>query len=61
MLPSTLRAADYLFSALRPDEAIAFNHFVETLIERLEAEDADGRSVFLERTRPDGDDENRDG
>ena len=60
MLPSTLRAADYLFSALAPDEAVAFNGFVETLIGRLEAEDADGRSVFLERTRPDGCDESRD-
>lgn len=61
MLPSTLRAADYLFAALRPHEAVAFNGFVETLIAQLEAEDADGRSVFLERTRPEGHDASLDG
>ena len=54
MHPSTLRVADYLFSALRPHEVLAFNHFVEVLTERLEAEDEGGRSVFLHETRPDG-------
>lgn len=53
MLPSTVRVADYLFSALRPEEVAAFNQFVETLTGRLEAEDDAGRSAFLEATRPD--------
>jgi len=45
--------ARYLFEALRPDEIMAFDRFVKTVIEKLEATDEDGKSLFLERTRPD--------
>lgn len=53
MLPATNKVARYLFEALRPDEIMAFEHFVKILIERLDARDAQGRSLLLERTRPD--------
>jgi MarR family transcriptional regulator, lower aerobic nicotinate degradation pathway regulator len=53
MLPATEKVARYLFEALRPDEIMAFDRFVRTVIEKLEAKDADGKSLFLERTRPD--------
>lgn len=53
MLPATANVAGYLFEALRPDEVLAFDHFVQTLTEQLEAHDEQGRSIFLERTRPD--------
>jgi DNA-binding MarR family transcriptional regulator len=53
MLPTTERVARYLFEALRPDEIMAFDRFVRTVIEKLEATDEAGKSVFLERTRPD--------
>lgn len=52
MMPASVKVADYLFEALRPDEVMAFDHYVRTLTERLEAQDQGGRSVFLERTRP---------
>lgn len=52
MLPTTEKVADYLFEALRPDEIMAFDHFVSTLTTQLEANDEQGRSQFLERTRP---------
>lgn len=53
MLPTTEKVGRYLFEALRPDEIMAFDRFVRTVTEKLEARDANGRSVFLERTRPD--------
>jgi DNA-binding MarR family transcriptional regulator len=53
MLPTTEKVARYLFEALRPDEILAFDRFVRTVTEKLEAYDEAGRSVFLERTRPD--------
>jgi DNA-binding MarR family transcriptional regulator len=53
MLPTTEKVARYLFEALRPDEIMAFDRFVRTVTEKLEARDAEGRSLFLERTRPD--------
>lgn len=53
MLPTTEKVARYLFEALRPDEIMAFDRFVRTVTEKLEARDAQGRSLFLERTRPD--------
>ncbi len=55
MLPATDKVARYLFVALRPDEIMAFDHYVTTLTEALEARDEEGRSLFLERTRPDPD------
>lgn len=53
MLPTTEKVARYLFEALRPDEIMAFDRFVKTVIEKLEATDEHGKSLFLERTRPD--------
>jgi len=53
MLPSTLKVADYLLDALGPGELGQLDRLVTTLTERLEAEDGQGRSLFLERTRPD--------
>ena len=53
MLPTTEKVARYLFEALRPDEIMAFDRFVRTVIDKLEATDASGKSLFLERTRPD--------
>jgi MarR family transcriptional regulator, lower aerobic nicotinate degradation pathway regulator len=52
MLPTTEKVADYLFEALRPDEIMAFDHFVGTLTAQLEATDEHGKSQLLERTRP---------
>lgn len=54
MLPATDKVASYLFHALKPDEQVAFDRCLTILIEALEARDAEGRSLFLERTRPDG-------
>jgi len=51
--PTTEKVARYLFEALRPDEIMAFDRFVRTVTERLEARDDEGRSLFVERTRPD--------
>lgn len=52
MRPQTGMVAQYLFSELEPDELAGFESIVERLIERLDATDAQGRSVFLESTRP---------
>jgi DNA-binding MarR family transcriptional regulator len=53
MLPTTEKVARYLFEALRPDEIMAFDRFVRTVTEKLEARDESGKSLFVERTRPD--------
>jgi hypothetical protein len=45
--------ARYLVEALRPVEIMAFDRFVTSMIENLDASDDAGRSLFLERTRPD--------
>lgn len=52
MLPTTDKVAHFLFEALRPDEVMAFDHFVRTLTAQLEATDEHGKSQFVERTRP---------
>lgn len=52
MMPQSVKVADYLFEALSTDEVVAFDNYVRTLTDRLEAQDPRGRSVFLERTRP---------
>ena len=52
MAPVTDRVASYLCEALRPDEIMAFDRYLVTLINGLEARDATGRLVFLDRTRP---------
>ncbi|MFC7049842.1 MarR family winged helix-turn-helix transcriptional regulator [Emcibacter nanhaiensis] len=51
LLPSTQKVMDYLFAALKPDEVMAFDRYVETLIDALEATDEEGQSRFLEYTR----------
>lgn len=52
MLPVTDVVANYLLSLLEPEQVEQFDRMVATLIQGLEARDEDGRSVFLERTRP---------
>jgi DNA-binding MarR family transcriptional regulator len=59
MQPSTDKVARYLFESLEPGEMLEFDRLVRTLIDSLEARDEAGRSLFIERTRPD--DENRNG
>jgi DNA-binding MarR family transcriptional regulator len=54
MQPATDKVARYLFDALGADEMYAFDRYLRILIEALEARDEHGRSLFLERTRPDG-------
>lgn len=52
MLPQTETVAHYLFGKLEQGELEGFASTVERLIERLDAEDEEGKSVFLERTKP---------
>lgn len=52
MRPQTETVAHYLFGKLKKDELAGFEQIVERLIERLDAEDENGNSVFLERTKP---------
>jgi DNA-binding MarR family transcriptional regulator len=52
MLPVTDDVAAYLLSLLRPEEVEQFDRMVVRLISGLEARDEEGRSIFLERTRP---------
>lgn len=52
MLPTADKVAQYLFDSLREDEFLAFDHYVVRLIDSLEASDEEGRSIFLEKTRP---------
>ncbi|WAT17521.1 MarR family transcriptional regulator [Aurantiacibacter sp. MUD11] len=52
MRPQTETVAHYLFGKLEADEVAGFASTVEKLIERLDARDEDGHSVFLERTKP---------
>lgn len=52
MLPTTGMVTDYLFSLLSPSEVGEFDRMVSVLVQGLEARDEEGRSVFLERTRP---------
>ncbi|WP_338468287.1 MarR family winged helix-turn-helix transcriptional regulator [Novosphingobium sp. ZN18A2] len=52
MLPTTEKVADYLFQSLGPAEVAAFGETISALIDSLEAEDEQGRSKFLEATRP---------
>ncbi len=53
MAPQTDLVGTYLLSALRPDEVMALDRFLDTLIGTLEATDDAGRSLFLDHTRPD--------
>lgn len=52
MRPQTETVAHYLFGRLEPSELDGFATIVERLIERLDARDEAGNSVFLERTKP---------
>lgn len=52
MRPQSEAVAQYMISNLRPDEVMAFNRYLHTLIATLEATDEEGRSLFMERTRP---------
>lgn len=53
MLPTADKVATYLFTSLQSDEIHAFNAYMEKLIHSLEARDERGRSIFIEKTRPD--------
>ncbi len=52
MRPQTETVAHYLFGKLEQTELEGFASIVERLIERLDAEDEQGNSLFLERTKP---------
>ena len=52
MRPQAGQVAHYLFSELAEGELAGLEATVERLIGRLEAKDADGRSLFMEATRP---------
>jgi DNA-binding MarR family transcriptional regulator len=53
MRPQTEAMADYLFSGLSDHEIDQLGMVVSRLIETLETRDEEGRSLLLERTRPD--------
>jgi DNA-binding MarR family transcriptional regulator len=55
MRPQSEKVADYVFSGLEASDLGALGQLIDSLILRLEASDASGRSVFLEATRPEGD------
>jgi DNA-binding MarR family transcriptional regulator len=52
MLPHTEAVADYLLRGMTEADVARLDATVGQLIARLEATDADGRSRFLEETRP---------
>jgi len=54
MRPQSVLVADYLLSELSEQDVAAFDRIVATLIATLEATDEEGRSLFLESTRPEG-------
>jgi DNA-binding MarR family transcriptional regulator len=55
MRPRSERVADYLFSELSGGEVGQLGRIVDRLIGTLEAVDEEGRSRFLETTRPEDD------
>lgn len=57
MRPHSERVADYLFSDLDPSEVALLDTMVHRLIATLEARDDQGRSLFLEKTKPDSEPE----
>ncbi|HEY6815414.1 MAG TPA: MarR family transcriptional regulator [Croceibacterium sp.] len=52
MRPQGEKVADYLFSELAPAEVEQLGTILTRLIDTLEAKDAEGQSLFLERTKP---------
>ena len=52
MRPQSEKVADYLFSELEPREIAQLETILVRLIDTLEARDEAGRSLFLERTKP---------
>ncbi|QGP81037.1 MarR family transcriptional regulator [Sphingobium sp. CAP-1] len=54
MRPQTDKVATYLVSDLATGEVDTLNQYLDTLVDTLEATDADGNSRFLEFTRPEG-------
>lgn len=52
MRPQSNKVANYLFSDLEESDLAALDGLIGQLIEKLEAKDESGRSVFLESTRP---------
>ncbi len=52
MRPQSAKVADYLFDGLAAADLATLADLVERLTERLEATDDQGRSTFLEATKP---------
>ena len=52
MRPQSEKVADYLFSELQPGEVEQLGTILTHLIDTLEAKDAAGTSLFIERTKP---------
>ena len=52
MRPQSEKVADYLFSDLSDAETAQLGTILTRLIDTLEATDEQGRSLFLERTKP---------
>jgi len=52
MRPQSEKVADYLFSDLSTAEIAQLGTILTRLIDTLEARDEQGRSLFLERTKP---------
>jgi DNA-binding MarR family transcriptional regulator len=52
MRPQSEKVADYLFSDLSDDETAQLGTVLTRLIDTLEARDEAGRSLFIERTKP---------
>ncbi|MCX7676341.1 MAG: MarR family transcriptional regulator, partial [Alteraurantiacibacter sp.] len=52
MRPQADKVAAYLFAGMTGDDLAVLSELVRRMIARLEAKDAQGRSAFLEATRP---------
>lgn len=52
MRPQSYTVADYLFSDLEESDLAVLDDLMGRMIDKLEAKDENGRSVFLEATRP---------
>ena len=53
MRPQTGKVVDYLFSRLDEDDVATLGRIMGVLIDTLEARDQQGRSRFIEETKPD--------